>query len=330
MQQALEQVVHVAVNVADPEGAELADRFVARSQFPVFILTTSAGEVISRWVGFTEAGRFIGTLNASLKDRTTVSERTERLGSSPTVRDALFLANYHKGRGDFTEAIGCYRTALSLGEKSYLDLENEIYQASVNAAWNDALPFDSVPPALEAVLAKPGLTADKAASAVQFFTRLALQKDRIGDALPYLSRGMALVRKNLTTETQAELLKLIADSLLLAAGDTSGATNMYKRALGAQWQRDPRQIYRLGSWSFERRINLAEVRPMLARIARDTDSDLLKGMSLHLLAQMMEDEGAWDRAVQLMQMAVEALPQNRFYHEELARLSARADSSESH
>ena len=90
-------MAHVALNVADSAGAALAERFVARSQFPVFILLTSEGEVISRWVGYSDANRFVGTLRSSLSTDITVDGRRQRVADSANFRDAYFLASYSDG-----------------------------------------------------------------------------------------------------------------------------------------------------------------------------------------------------------------------------------------
>lgn len=322
IKQAIAAVHHVALNVADPQGAALADRFVAGGQFPLFVLTDADGSVISRWAGYTGASQFIATLSANLRDPITVNERQTRCQSLPSLSDALFLARYFGDIKQNLKAVKYYRLADSLPGPRVADALFDAVRNGIQAAWDDQWPFDSAAAMVDNFLTKPANSPEKTAGAVKLFTKLSLKKKRTDQLLPVLRQGLAVTRSD--PKQHATFQAFAADSLLFVHHDTAGAMEMYSSSLGSDWKTNLTQQYRYCAWCFERGLNLDEVQAMLARVARYAQHDLLRGMSLQTLARLQEERGELAVAVRLMEMAVEASPQNRYYHRELDRLRSEA------
>ena len=152
IRQALTGVVLIPLNVQEGEGVDLSEQYKVGFTYPVFILTNSEGEIIYRWTGFTDAQRFIGSLNKALSDLTTIKDRIAEFNEHPTYQAALTMARYFTDTGEYFDAVRFYRSADSLKPNPIMDFSWEIFSNSANAAWNGLMSFDDVLPVADSIL----------------------------------------------------------------------------------------------------------------------------------------------------------------------------------
>ncbi|MCP4704532.1 MAG: hypothetical protein GY865_07970, partial [candidate division Zixibacteria bacterium] len=111
--------------------------------YPVFVLTNSTGNTITRWIGYTGGAQVLsGTLIKALTNLTTVDERLTRFKTAPSFDDALFIAGYYSGSGENVKAVDFYRKSLELGKGTGFNYSYKIFENIANAIWKDELPFD--------------------------------------------------------------------------------------------------------------------------------------------------------------------------------------------
>lgn len=92
----------------------LAEEYRVGISYPVFILTNAAGEVITRWTGYTGADRFLQSFNQAKSDLTTVESRAKRFEAAPIISDGLVLAEYFSDTREHLITRDYYRRLQSL------------------------------------------------------------------------------------------------------------------------------------------------------------------------------------------------------------------------
>ena len=296
----------------------LSEQYRVGNMFPVFVLTDSAGSVISRWTGYTGSKRFMAALNGALRDLTTIEDRAARCRARPVLRDVLVLAKYHADIKEYLPAIEYYRQAEELGSGGKLDYAYQIFTNTASAIWDDLLPFEKIHPAAEAVLS--GRNEANIVKVVQMFGSLARKKNRLEELPRYLQAGLdATVSSQNEKHRQARGI-FAADLTLYVSGDTAEAIRKVKESQGTKWEKDAKKLYIVGRWCFQRKVNLEQAEQYLRAAVGSASPGRFKAMALHTLAELREYRGDIEEAIRLVTMAREESPENRYYVRELSRL----------
>jgi len=313
---ALKAVVITTIDVDSELGVKLDSSYHIGVYYPVFILTNSDKEIISRWTGFYGAPAFKASLSKALSDLTTVTERKTRMKNNPTVKDALFLAQYSSDISEYLDAITYYREAGKLG-RGLSGYSYEIFKATANAIWNDKLEFEDIFPAADSVInARPRLDANIAGMA-RIMARLARKKNTTHMISTYLSAGVAADQKGRTAQDLEGLNLLQADYALYADNDTVKAVEIRKSFLGNDWNQKPDKYYGFSDWCAERKIDLDEAEYYAREAAKRAVEGEFKGKVLFTLAQICFAQGKIDEAVSLVEQAIEQNPRQDNYYDTL-------------
>ena len=322
IQAGLARVVHLKLSSLVGEGTALSETYRVGIYYPVFILTDSAGRVISRWTGFTGAERFIGSLDQALSDLITVEERVARCEIGPTVKDVLFLADYFNDTREYLKARDHYRELGRL-QGPQLDLSYRLFQVTAEAVWSDLLPFDSLTVAADEVLAKREENSRDLGEMAQITANVARRTGHADRIEPYLTAGIEATFRR-TDEAGIDLHRdLLADYALHVLNDTAEALSVKKKALGERWESDPERYFRFGEWCYRRNINLAAAEEYVRRATEKASGDKFQATHLRLLAEICYARGKVDEAIELANQALTLDPTAFWFEEKLAEWRAR-------
>ncbi|MFQ5498903.1 MAG: thioredoxin family protein [Candidatus Zixiibacteriota bacterium] len=321
MRQALETVVHLSLDASAQAGRELSREYNLGAYTPLFVLTNAGGDVIRRWAGYTGSARFITELRRAMSDRTTIKERMATYQTNPTRQTALLLARHLTDMADYRGAVRFYRDAQRLGTVERRDYSFEIFENSANAAWNDALPFDSAIAAADLFLKSPKVRADRVRTMALMLSNLARKNNFTDRIAKYLQAGIEASRGQDNPAFQKALIDFRADSALYVAHDTSGAIGIKKQGMGSTWQDFPKQYFGFGSWCFQRKINLEEAELWVRKATNLSSDGPFKARHLNLLADICFARGKTKEAARIEQEAIDNDPENERYRKQLKRFS---------
>ncbi|MBD3219524.1 MAG: hypothetical protein GF310_14735 [candidate division Zixibacteria bacterium] len=310
--------MHLPVNVLEGEGPELKEKYDVGSTYPVFILTNSAGEIITRWTGYSTARQFVYKLNASLKDRRTIKERRAQFESNPTLQEALALGRFYAELGEHLEAVGMFRRAEKLGTDRNLNLSADIFKNMAEAVWKEMAPFDSIYPTAEYVL-ETGQTAGVIKMAT-LMSRLSRKFDNADSLGKYLDAGIQTATESQQPEHTEDRYLLVAEHALQIAHDTAKAIGIKELSMGDNWERNPSKFYNYAKWCLERKINLGAAEMYARRAVQVAASPEMKARVLNTLAEIFEERGNYEGAIQSIEMAIENHPENPYYQNRLDEL----------
>ena len=313
IRQALTGVVLIPLNVQEGEGVDLSEQYKVGFTYPVFILTNSEGEIIYRWTGFTDAQRFIGSLNKALSDLTTIKDRIAEFNEHPTYQAALTMARYFTDTGEYFDAVRFYRSADSLKPNPIMDFSWEIFSNSANAAWNGLMSFDDVLPVADSILysaRKNDGNIVRMSKAMSRLTRKLGKEDRLNK---YLQAGIDITANASDQKNRDTHSDLLIEYALQIEHDTTGALTMKKKDMGADWTKNPEKFYNFAKWCLERKINLAEA-DSLARTAIGYAQDgEFKAQVLYTAAEISFERGRLEDAIDLIDQAKTQDPGNTIY-----------------
>jgi hypothetical protein len=192
VKRALLAVVHLPLNTNKGEGAELAEVYRVGAYFPLFVLTDSAGDVITRWTGYTGEDRFLVSLGRGLSDLTTLKQRIADFEKTPTLKACQRLASFHTETGEHLKAIEYYRRATKLADGRG-DYSYQLFENFVNGAWKGLIPFDSVMPAADRVLSVGRSNKIDVIKVAQMMTKLTRKLGMTEHLARYVQAGIDVI-----------------------------------------------------------------------------------------------------------------------------------------
>lgn len=321
------QVVHYHCNVKGDEGEKLSDTYSVGFTYPVFLLTNSEGDPISRWIGFSNGQRLIATLSSKLRDLTTVKERERRLAATPNISDAVNLAGYYADEMDYVKATEAYRTAQKL-VSGRSDYTYQIFYQCANAVWNDSLPFSEVPPAADAALASTNVNQMNKLKVVELLSRLA-RKFKHTDILgPYLDQAITLCGAADSPMIKERRASFLADRALHVQGDTAQAVQLKKAGYASGWENNPQESFKFARWCLEREIDLPEAEDYCRRAATTVASKKAKAQVYSVLGEILAAQDKYNDAVDALLLSVENDPTHDSYHTQLKEYNDKLEAGE--
>lgn len=309
-------MVHLSLSVLEGEGVALSEEYRAGVYYPVFILTNSAGEVITRWTGYTGADRFLQSFAQAKSNLTTMTARAGRFDAKPTEPDALALAKYYADTREHLKSRNYYRRLQALqGDRT--DYSYQIFKATAEAVWNDLVRFDSLAPAADAVLASGRKNQSNLGQMAQITANVARRTGDTDKIEKYLQAGInaTAARKD---ENGINLHRdLLADYALYVTEDPAKAVDVKKRALGKGWAADPARYFKYAEFCFQRKLNLVEAEHY-ARLAASKASDgKFKARHQRLLAEILFALGRVAQAIEVGEEAMEQEPTAVYFEDKL-------------
>lgn len=312
VRQALQQVVHFPINTKKGEGVELSKTYKVGAWFPLFVLADSDGEVISRWAGYTGAGRFIRSLSAALRDLRTVKERIGLFEANRTFAGAVELAKYHTDVGDHMEAVKYYRLATKLAGGK-VDYSYQVFENFVNASWKDLIPFDEVLPSADTILNSSSGSKENVVKVALMMSKLARRRQTTERIAKYLRSGISATANSRTAKEVENNYVFRADLLLYDSHDTAGAIGLRKSSYGGKIENDPATFAVFAKWCLDRRINLGEARRYAQVCADRAQPGPFKAQNLNTLAEICFQDGDRPAAISYIELAMAQDPENDTY-----------------
>lgn len=310
-------MVHYAINVLDGEGPELKKEYDVGNTYPVFILTNSVGDIITRWTGYSTANYFATKLSASLKDLRTIKQRRADFEANPTFKEALDLGNFYSEIGEHLLAADLFQRAQKLNTSGVINLSYDIYREFANAVWKDMAPFDTVyKPADDVIKSGQGSLIMKMAT---IMSRLSRKFDNTDSLQKYLDAGIEAANKSQIPKDKETRYLLVAEHALQIAHDTAKAIEIKELSMGSGWDKNPDKFYEYARWCLERKVDLGQAE-YFARMAVSACPDgEQKARVLNVLAEIYDARGNYQGAIEAAQMAVENHPENPFYQTQLEK-----------
>ena len=315
----LGEVIYFPINVLIGEGVDLKERYAIGTTYPVFVLTNSAGEVISRWTGFNSPDNFIRHLQDALRDQTTVGEKVAAFESNPTLSGALELALYFTETQEYLDALEYYRRAENLGGDRRMDYSFQIFKSMANAAWADMVPLDSVYPSADWYL-QSGLKSQlNLVSLATIMSRLTRKYEDVSHLEKYLQAGIEACAGKKDPSSVEDYHLLVAELALQIDNDTIAAINIREKGMGEDWERQPPKFYPYAQWCLERRINLVEAEGWARRAIEMARTPEFKARVMNTVAEICLARGNAQEAVHMIVLAIEQHPDNPFYDKQLEK-----------
>jgi len=311
IQSALEAVVYYPVNVLIGEGVQISEDYRVGTTYPVFILTNSNGDVIKRWVGFSNPRAFLGYLDAGLSNPVTIDRRIGRLETSPTLEDVLFLANYHEETQQYLEAVGYFRKAETFQKNRRLDYSYQIFENTANAIWNDLMPFDSIFPVADEVMERGN--PDNIRKVAIIMLNLARRNDHFDGTKKYVQAGLDVTANAQDRKFSLSHENIMADYKLHFEGDSAAASQIKISILGPGWNKSPNKVLQLARWYAEREVYLDSAYRYCSWLLSVANDDKQQAQVYSIVAMIYDARGDLDKAFTAAKKAVELDADHPFY-----------------
>jgi len=310
--------VHLPLNVTTEAGEKLKEEYRVGSTYPVYILTDKNGDIIARWTGYTGGAKsFVNTLRQKLRDLTTISTRETRMESNPNFDDAVILARYYTDIYENLKAIEYFRRAEKLKKIKAYDFSFDIFKNSANAAWTDKLPFDSVLPAADAVIANPKKNVNNTVKTAQMMARLANKLGQSSRISKYLQAGLDATAGDSRYKSKHDNLR--ADYALYIKTDTALCLEIKKTSMGENWGDQRDKFYSFAKWCLDREINLEEAEIHARRTIDMVYPGKYRAKVLNTVAEICFARGDREEAIKMISLAIDQNPDDIFYRTQAER-----------
>jgi tetratricopeptide (TPR) repeat protein len=319
-------VIHYPINVLEGEGPELKEEYDVGNTYPVFILTNSDGEIITRWTGYSTAGYFANKLKGSMKDLRTIKQRRADFEADPTFREAISLGNFYSEIGEHLEAAGLFQRAEKLNTSGKINLKYDIFREYANAVWKDMAPFDTVYAPADRVI-QSGQN-DLIIKMSKIMSRLSRKFENTDSLQKYLDVGIDAATKSRDAKAAESRYLLVAEHALQIAHDTAKAIEIKELSMGHGWESSPDKFYEYARWCLERRINLGQAEYFARMAVTACPAGEQKAMVLNVLAEIYDARGNYQGAVEATQMAIQNHPENPFYQTQLEKFQEELDNQQ--
>jgi tetratricopeptide (TPR) repeat protein len=324
LQEALASVVFYKLDADKGEGAELADQFLIKG-YPTYVVINAEGATISRWGGYENPASFTELLARAVADPTTIEEKRARYEETPSLEDAVTLAEYHESRGEFQEAVDYFESAREMkGPEG--GFEYELFLAYRWGLEEEAFGIDEVRAAADQAMSS-GHLSDKQFLRLARLMSMAAEEDADWSVAPYIERALAATETMDDPELENERRHVLIEQALRVTHDHARALELALETRAEGWQDDPGELNGFAWWCFENRINLEQAEELARRGADLASAGGQKAMVLDTLAELVFLRGATDEAVELIRQAIEQDPENEYYQKQLVRFGGEPEGT---
>jgi tetratricopeptide (TPR) repeat protein len=310
-------VVLYKLDAEKGEGIELAKEYNVKG-YPTFIMLNVDGHMADRWIGYTK-DYFLTTMDGAVKDMTPVPEKMSRFETDPKLNDALVLARYSNSLNEYKDAVKYFSAAQKINDDPDLNYSFEIFDNTSDGAGKDMFTFEDAVQAADAVLASEKSTADDKYGVARKMTSLAVKKERVDVAAPYLEAGIKTLEGSEDDTDVKRHARLMADYSLYVSNDKDKAVSFKKKTMPEGWLDKPGDLNGFAWWCFENKVNLEEAEQLSRKSVKLAEPGNRKAMYLDTLAEICNALDDCHQAVELMKMAIKEAPDKDFYKEQLER-----------
>ena len=319
MQNALEDLVLVLLNTAEPEGKELSETFKVRG-VPTFAVLDAEGRTIYSWVGYGGPEGWIERLSEALEDPITIARRQARYRSDPNFRDALILGKNTYREGSYREAHSYYRQAQMLDpqEAQAAEVDMLIFRSVFSGVGAGQFETQQAGREAEKLFARQNLNPEHALEAAE---RLIMAKDQMGadSIIPYLKRAHPIVSRIDDPDLQGRRQWILVEYALIVEQDPEKALALKRDSFPEGWQSDPDALNEFAWWCFENRLNVQEAAELSRRSVELSSPGPEQANYLDTLAELVYLQGDAKGALGLIEQALELNPDSRYLQHQLKR-----------
>lgn len=296
----------------------LAERYDVRG-YPTFIAVNATGEVIDRWIGYSGVDSFVGKVDASIADPTTVPEKIARFETEPDAALAAVLGRIHGAGTEHTEAVRYFREAQRLDPEHADDFAFDVFLSMYSGVRNESFTFDEVVESGRVVLATDSVDADDRLLVSRIVTGYAVKEDRRDLLAEFIEPGLAATEGAEDEDTIRGRNELLIVQALHIDGDGERAVELKRASLAEGWEQDAGELNEFAWWCFENELNIDEAESLARRGAELAEDGSEKAMILDTVAELCFLRGDCDEAVAQMAAAIEADPERDYYQEQKTR-----------
>jgi len=323
---AIAPAAFVRVDAESEDGGEaLAERYGVDG-YPTFVVVDGAGNEIDRWSGYGDATGFAERIGSTLADPITREARAERFAASPTVTDAVRLAEAAESRGEFSEAVRYLRAAIDLepgNRPSYLaqiltsqvrGLKKETFATADVAATADELAGDAQ--------AAPYDLANGARMLAAYADRYDLD-DALRALLPRAIEATATPDGG---DADDDLVRMHGELRVVQAlridGDKDAAVAIKRETMPDGWMDDPQALNAFAWWCFENEVAVDEAIELARRGVELAEPGPDRAMILDTVAELCNLAGNCGEALTWIERALVDDPDNDHYASQKERFEA--------
>lgn len=313
-----ENVVLCRLDAERGEDAELAKAYGVRN-YPTFILTNNRGDLIDQWYGFGCRKCFVMRLDRAVEEPVTIAKRLERFRDAPTEEDARKIAEVRHSQGMFAEAVAYFERARDLAPRSEWNYDMLIFNSLAYGNHDGLYGADLVKEQADRVFTSPMTTGSEMLRVASSMGKVA---SRAGDPtyyVPYLKRAVETTAGD-SDETVADArVRLLPDYTLRVEGNESKAVELLRSNQPDGWTEDAGLLNDFAWWCLQNRVNMNEAEALARRAVDLAEPGARKAGALDTLAEIRNQSGAADDAVELIRRAIEEDPNDAHLREQLER-----------
>lgn len=319
LQNALEDLILVQLNTAEPESRELAEIFKVRA-VPTFAVLDAEGRSLYTWAGYGRPESWVERLSEALEDPLTVTRRQARYRAEPSFRDALILGKNAYREGSYREAHSYYRQSQILDPEAAreADLHMFIFRAVFSGVEAGQFKVAQAGREVEKLFASESLTPEHALEAAE---RLIDVRGLIGDEVivPYLKMAHPFIADVNDPELEGHRQRVLVEYALIVEQDPGKALEMKRASFPDGWQTDPDDLNEFAWWCFENEINIQEATELSRRSIELSRPGPEQANYLDTLAELVNLQGDPEQALRLIEQALQMNPDSRYLQNQLER-----------
>ena len=319
LRDALEDLILLQLNTAEPEGKELAETFKVQG-VPTFALLDAEGRTLDSWVGYGRPEDWTERLAEALEEPITVARRQARYRSTPNFRDALFLGKIAYREGSYRESHSYYRQAQMIDPEAARREEVAllIFRSVFSGVSAGQFEVEQASRETEKVLS--GETV-KPEHALEVAERLISLRNRMGDPIitPYLKMAHPFIADIDDPELEERRQRVLVDYALIVEQDPDRALELKRASFPDGWQSDPETLNEFAWWCFENEINIQEAAELSQRSIELSPPGPEQANYLDTLAELVNLQGDPERALELIEQALQMNPESRYLQNQQTR-----------
>lgn len=314
--EALGAVVLAKFDAEKGEGKELAAQYKVQG-YPTFVLVNPVGAVIDTWTGYGKE-HFLDHFGDALADPTTIGTKQKRFDKKPTAADGLKIARYHDTRGEYAEALAVLdATAAKVPDA---DIAMPRFDTTFSAYTRaETGTVDDVRKAADAVLASSSTEPGQIVQVAEMMGYLARKEETPQLAVAYLGPAMKVTENADDEHLKAAHAGFAVDHALLVEKNPDKAVKLKLAVMPDGWKSDVKQLNSFAWWCFENRVNLAEAEQLGRRGIDLAAPGSERAMILDTTAEICNELGHSDDAVELIRQAIADHPESDYYRKQLTR-----------
>ena len=319
LQNAVDDLVLVLLDVATPEGKDLAETFNVRA-FPTFAVLNADGETIYSWIGYGRSQSWTDRLAEALKDPITVAQRQVRYRSGPRFQDALILGKNSYREGRYGEAESYYRQArlLDPAAAAAADIPILMFRAVFSGVGAGQFSVAQAGSQVEKLLENEHI---KPEHALEVAERLISVRGQVGREVivPYLKMAHSIIAGIDDPELEGRRQWIFVEYALIVEQDPQKALGLKRQSLPEGWESDPDALNEFAWWCFENEINAGEAETLSRRSIELSQPGAEQANYLDTLAELVNLRGSTEEAAAIIREALQMNPESRYLKNQLAR-----------